>query len=145
MIFNKKNKNDIVVKYVKNYNEAQNERFKALLKNDDILIEFIDNNEYLMVYNELYLKLTDYNMLINYLVINNNEKESLLDDYSEITKKVIVNINKKENLINIFEEINQKIVEIKSSGKKILNSYFINKELDRIIEIIGIENIYEQK
>ena len=75
--------------------------------------------------------------------INNNEKEILLDDYNEIIKKVIININKKENLINIFEEINQKIVEIKSSGKKILNSYFINKELDKIIEIIGIENIYE--
>ena len=142
MIFNKKN-NEIEVKQIKNYNEEQNERFKTLLKSNDILIDFIDNDDYLMVYDELYLKLNDYNMLINYLVINNNEKEILLDDYNEIIKKVIININKKENLINIFEEINQKIVEIKSSGKKILNSYFINKELDKIIEIIGIENIYE--
>ena len=142
MIFNKKN-NEIEVKQIKNYNEERNERFKTLLKSNDILIDFIDNDDYLMVYDELYLKLNDYNMLINYLVINNNEKEILLDDYNEIIKKVIININKKENLINIFEEINQKIVEIKSSGKKILNSYFINKELDKIIEIIGIENIYE--
>ena len=142
MIFNKKN-NEIEVKQIKNYNEEQNERFKTLLKSNDILIDFIDNDDYLMVYDELYLKLNDYNMLINYLVINNNEKEILLDDYNEIIKKVIININKKENLINIFEEINKKIVDIKSSGKKILNSYFINKELDKIIEIIGIENIYE--
>ena len=142
MIFNKKN-NEIEVKQIKNYNEEQNERFKTLLKSNDILIDFIDNEDYLIVYNELYSRLNDYNMLINYLVINNNEKEILLDDYNEIIKKVIININKKENLINIFEEINKKIVDIKSSGKKILNSYFINKELDKIIEIIGIENIYE--
>lgn len=142
MIFNKKN-NEIETKNIKEYNEEQNERFKTLLKSNDILIDFIDNDDYLMVYDELYLKLNDYNMLINYLVINNNEKEILLDDYNEIIKKVIININKKENLINIFEEINKKIVDIKSSGKKILNSYFINKELDKIIEIIGIENIYE--
>ncbi len=142
MIFNKKN-NEIEIKNIKDYNEEQNERFKTLLKIDDVLIEFIYNEDYLIVYNELYSRLNDYNMLINYLVINNNEKEILLDDYNKIIKKVIININKKENLINIFEEINQKIVEIKSSGKKILNSYFINKELDKIIEIIGIENIYE--
>ena len=44
MIFNKKN-NEIEVKQIKNYNEEQNERFKTLLKSNDILIDFIDNNE----------------------------------------------------------------------------------------------------